>query len=366
MRSLAFLLLLVFALPAHTEEARCTELGSACVCSEPFNTNSLVETETYWKDPADSVTKECSTAGIAGGALEANPVSKITARNDTQLMNALPAGHSVSWAAGGTDNHLGIFFAGHTHNSSTFLKRLAARFYIYHSTNYQFAGEGVCTNSKLMQFTGPNSLADKSFGYIHMYNFFTTDGWNPGYPEPTGCCFHGPGPDEDVIQSDDWRGNWWRLEAIYVNRAGPNWRFLLYAKNVTTDGQEYTVIDTGAGGTEFNNGANWTPPGRQDMMNINNYRETGCNGWLAISHYMMAGWDTDAGQRIGLAEEIEGEAGPSVPSAPQNFRIVGLMALIILGGIAWATGAAYGALGDRIAWRTRGSDNRSGRGQATH
>ncbi|MCI0372500.1 MAG: hypothetical protein L0214_14295 [candidate division NC10 bacterium] len=310
-------LLVVFVTSSPAEEQRCTGLGANCVCSEPFNTNNLVETQTFWKNPADSTTKQCSTAGIAGGSLEANPVSKIIPRNDAQLRNALPAGNSIQWAVGGTNGHLGIFFAGHTHSSATFTKRLAARFYIYHSTDYQFAQEGVCTNSKLMQFTGPNSLLDKSFGHIHMYNFLASDGWSPGQD----CCFNGPGPDQGAIQKADWRGNWWRLEAVYINRAGPNWRFLLYAKNVTTNGPEYLIVDTAASGTQLVGGANMSPPGRQDAMAINNYRETGCNGWQAFSHYMMAGWDTDAGQRIGAAAEIEGGGGTTPPAVPTNLRV---------------------------------------------
>jgi len=305
----------LFLLPGQSfpAEQRCDQLGTNCVCSEPFNTNNLPVVNTFWKNPADSTSKECASADTAGGALEANPVSKIIPRNDGQLVNALPPGHSLQWAVGGTNGHLGIFFAGNTHNSATFTKRLAARFYIYHSTDFQFAQEGVCTNSKLMQFTGPNSLLDKSFGYIHMYNFLASDGWSPAQD----CCFNGPGPNQGAIQKADWRGNWWRLEAIYINRAGPNWRFLLYAKNVTTNGPEYTIVDTAASGTQLVGGANMSPPRRQDTMNMNNYRETGCNGWLAFSHYMMAGWDTDQGQRIGPANEIEGAR----PSPPANVRI---------------------------------------------
>jgi hypothetical protein len=47
-----------------------------------------------------------------------------------------------------------------------------------------------------------------------------------------------------------------------------------------------------------------------------------------ISHYMMAGWTSDAGQRIGAAVEIEGGGGggtppplDSPPAAPTNVKI---------------------------------------------
>jgi len=307
--ALSFLLLA----PSFAAELRCDQLGVNCVCSEPFNTNTLAVVQTFYKNPADSTSKECSTEAAPGGAVSANPVDKIIPRNDAQLLNALPRGHSIQWAVGGQDNHLGIFFAGNTHNSATFTKRLAARFYLYRSANFQFAQEGICTNAKLMQFTGPDSVIDSSFGFVHMYNFLSSSGWSPNQD----CCFNGPGPDQGAIQKADWRGNWWRLEFIYVNRAGPDWRALLYAKNVTTNGPEYTIIDTKAGGTQFNSGANWMPPRRQDAILLNMYRETGCNGWQAFSHYMMAGWDTDQGQRIGPALEIEGTR----PSPPTNVRI---------------------------------------------
>jgi hypothetical protein len=297
--------LLVTALgsPSYAEEARCAALGGNCVCSEPFNTTSLVATQQYWKDPADSLVKECSTTGIEGAALESNTISKIVSRNDASMMSALPAAGraAIQSVVGGTNNHLGIFFAGHTHKSSTYTKRLAARFYIYHSPDFQFAQEGVCTNSKLMQFTGPNSLLDKSFGSVHMYNF-------TNFSPAQDCCFNGPGPDQSAISKASWRGKWWRVEAVYTNRAGPGWRMQVFFKNVTDNGPELTVVDTSASGTQLNN-VSRTPPQRQDAMLMNNYRETGCNGWLAFSHYMMAGWDTDSGQRIGSALEIEGVSG---------------------------------------------------------
>lgn len=310
-------LIILWATSAYAEEQRCTQLGANCVCSEQFNTNNLPVVQTFWKNPADSTTKECSTAGVAGGALEANDVNKITPRNTAEAMNALPAGHSLTWTIGGIDGHLGIFFAGNEFNSSSFTKRLAARFYIYHSQDFQFAQDGVCTNSKLMQFTGPNSLVDKSFGYIHMYNF--TD-----FTPAQDCCFNGPGPDQGVIQKASWRGKWWRIEAVYTNRAGPGWVFKLYAKNVTDNGPELTVVDTSATGTQLNNPVSRTPPQRQDRMNINNYRETGCNGWLTMSHYMMAGWDTDGGQRIGAAREIEGGGDTVPPVSPTGLKVSSL------------------------------------------
>jgi len=66
----------------------------------------------------------------------------------------------------------------------------------------------------------------------------------------------------------------------------------------------------------------------------NNHRYSGsgsCRGWIGISHYMMAGWTTNAGQRIGLALEIESPG--SIPP-PTNLRVSELSAQ--LRALAWA------------------------------
>ena len=55
---------------------------------------------------------------------------------------------------------------------------------------------------------------------------------------------------------------------------------------------------------------------------MNNYRQGTCGGWLGFSYYMMAGWDTDTGQRIGPAVEIEGGADTTAPGAPANLRLI--------------------------------------------
>jgi MYXO-CTERM domain-containing protein len=51
-----------------------------------------------------------------------------------------------------------------------------------------------------------------------------------------------------------------------------------------------------------------------NSMLSNNHRWPTCNGWLGLSHYVAAGWDSDEGQRIGPAYEIEGTTPGSGPS----------------------------------------------------
>jgi hypothetical protein len=276
------------------EEQRCKDLGANCVCSEPFNTNLLRRIEPSWFDPVDGVRKECSTS--RGGAPIERNANDVAGSNDTAALNALPAGHQVSYFARGPEGHLGIFFAGNRFGRR-FITRGAARWYLYHSPNFEFAGDGGCQNSKLAQFDG-GALLDKSFGFVHMYNFTT---WSP----PQDCCLSGPGPDN--VAKADWRGKWWRIEVIFSNRAGGNPGFVgkVYIQNVTDNRPELLVVDTSWPGTQLIPSSTRTPPDRIDTIWMNNYRQNACAGWLGFSHYMMAGWDIDAGQRIGPAIEIE-------------------------------------------------------------
>jgi hypothetical protein len=311
-------LLVVFASSSYSyaEEQLCTALGANCVCSEPYNTNNLVRIEPSWYNPADSTVKEC-TAEVQKGYAIARNSDNLIASNDPTVLGSLPPGHQVNFFVRGRERHAGIFMAGSRQDldGSKFIKRAAARWYIYHSPGFEFAQEGLCQNSKMAQFDS-GLLLDKSFGQVHMYNFTT---WTPAQD----CCFVGPGPQN--VQKQDWRGKWWRVEVVFINRLGgnPGWVGKVYMKNVTDNTPEITVVNTSMPGTQLIQSNTRTPPNRMDGMLSNNYRQGTCNGWLGISHYMLAGWDTDQGQRIGPAIEIEGGGTGDVtpPTAPTNLRV---------------------------------------------
>jgi hypothetical protein len=147
-----------------------------------------------------------------------------------------------------------------------------------------------------------------------MYNFLT---WTPAQD----CCNWGPGPDNLV--SSDWRGKWWRVEVVFINRTGGNPGFVakVYMRNITDNLPELLVIDTSWPGTQLNPSSTRTPPNPMNQMWMNHYRQGVCTGWLGFSHYMLAGWDTDAGQRIGPAIEVEGSSDRTPPLPPINLRI---------------------------------------------
>jgi hypothetical protein len=264
---------------------------------------------------------------LGGAAVVRNEPFDLIASPNAAALSRLPAGHRVTRFLSGPQNHRGIWFTGHQMpDAVTFAKRIAFRYYIYHSPDYSFGnptdGFYGC-NAKLHQFSA-GLLTDFTFGYLHNYNFTT---WNP----PQNCCLSGPGPDNANTSIPDWLNRWWRIEVVMVNRnaanTGQHWRQQIYLKNVTDGLPEKLVIDTDAAGTELNPVNPRIPPEVMTKLLINLYRGENtanqCFGFKGISHYMVAGWDTDAGQRIGASSEIEG-AGASAdkvpPGAPKNLR----------------------------------------------
>jgi hypothetical protein len=302
------ILLHLWAGGAAAAEQRCNDLGTSCVCSEPLNTTTFAGGPDFW-NPADSTTKQCSVeAGSPGGAI-VRTSNTITSSADATALAALPPGHSVSRFVRANDSHTGTFFVGNgTQVSSTFV-RLAARWYIWHTPTFDFKLEGSCDNSKIAQLDH-GALVDFTQSF-HTYNYLN---FTPG----VDCCVTGPGPNASV-PSSQMKGKWWRFEIVMANRSGPNFDLKMYGKNVTDNGPELTLIDLDARASV----SNLTPPGLMSTILSNNHRFSAagtCRGWIGISHYMMAGWTTNAGQRIGLASEIESGGGGSIPP-PTNLRV---------------------------------------------
>jgi hypothetical protein len=102
----------------------------------------------------------------------------------------------------------------------------------------------------------------------------------------------------------------------------------LYLKNVTDNAAERLVIDTYGSSYDGPNPYvphdDFTLPSPLAVMYPSLFRETRtpgtvCKGYNALSYYMLAGWDTDVGQRIGPALEIERDATPpAAPTKPQS------------------------------------------------
>ncbi len=163
---------------------------------------------------------------------------------------------------------------------------------------------------------GPNNV---SVNYYALWNNWIYGG---GTQTVTDCCFAGP-PSRNATQpSSFYKGKWIRVEGVVTNRAGgpsPNgFTFKLYVQNVTDGTPEIKIVDTTIVDASVGPNNGWlgaddlTPPSLVMDFFVNNYREGQCSGYRAVSHYMVAGWNTDEGQRIGPAEEIEGGLATSI------------------------------------------------------
>src|SRR5207244_12600934 len=89
-----------------------------------------------------------------------------------------------------------------------------------------------------------------------------------------------------------------RYEYATINRHAPGHNSLLYVKDVSGNGREWLVYDF----SRFNFWSpQFTPPSPVRVLRASQYAQGSCAGFAAVSHFMVAGWDTDSGQQIGRA-----------------------------------------------------------------
>jgi hypothetical protein len=308
-------------------EARCGTLGINCICSEPMQTSNWAVASSNMQNPADTTAsdKQCSLGGT-GEFIEwldccIQTMQGVTPAQEPAAFAALPGGQSLTHLArlpmSGAGGSQGGGSFGHNRLGATFVKRVAMRWYQYYSPNYQFSSDAGCQNNKFLVMTGGDVVSEGDLGgNFHQYFLPNSE-----------CCIAGPGPDEMAIGPHDLRGKWWRAEFVVVNRAGgpaPNGiRYYLFLKNITDNGPELRVVDSTYAGSV----SGWvpsnalSPPARIDAIgsDLHRFPDGTCAGYRTFTHFMTAGWDTDSGQRIGAAGEVEGTV--PVPPAPSNLIV---------------------------------------------
>ena len=331
-------------------EARCTELGVNCKCSEMLQATSYTgwpgqSNSVYW-NPNDSTTKQCNGQfsptglevgyaffrGSPGQPLDFYPTT------ETFILNALPAGHSVERVLRGPDGHQGGAGLDYTWDAGGVeAARRSIRGYVYFSSDYTLVNQDTPTlgcNGKFFQ-TSNDVKIDRAYGGANVYNFLET-------VPAQDCCTTGPYPTDGAFESqyqtyggyggmghgsdttdNYWNGRWWRFEAIITNADasagnGKRWRLEAYIKNVTDNWPEVKWFDTvdttqlAVGGAPLVTANRY---GNQpfDNMHFNGFRAENvanqCDGFIAYSHFIAASWATDSGQRIGAAVEVEGGLG---------------------------------------------------------
>ncbi len=316
---------------SNAAEKRCADLGANCICSEPLGAAAYPGSGPYY-NPSDSTTKQCAVD--SSGSAIVRPAGDLIGGNNSTILSRLPSGHQVSYYMRAGDRHLGTFYFGHGLGAA-YTTRTATRWYEYW-TDGNGDGEaflrwqnGCRSNKTFFLSNGIVTLGGGPFDLM-MYNFL---GWSP----PSDCCWLGPTSSGDRGPTSDaaWNGRWWRMEFVQTYRhastnPGQQYRLQFFIKDITNNQPERLVIDTfgseGFGPAAFVPRSN--PPVHQDINVVQPYRDNQanpsgyCSGYGAFRNLLVAGWDTDAGQRIGPAYEIEGGGSlPSTPSPAINLKI---------------------------------------------
>jgi len=354
MKNLIWILLLGVLLtfsPVLAVEQACTALGNNCLCSEPMNTATYTQSGNYW-NPADSTTKQCTVTSAGDGYTIERSTADImgaSAVTHPAAFAALPSGATISNFLKASDNHSGIFYVGSWGHTS-YYTRYAVRWYKYFSSNYQLGIKLTsCVGDKLF-YTWVNQggdykgVADGNDAWNY-YGFTNNQFTNDGAAFSKDCCHTGPISGAWKPSGTSFLGKWIRFETIYTNRGTGMHHFNIqaYYTDVTTNpnGARTKFIDLreSCPGCGYFDGG-WDPvPNLVATQNygtmIVNYREygssPGCAGYSGTSHVMYAGWDTDAGQFIGAASEIE--TGTAVPSSGTftSFTVSSILIALVIG-----------------------------------
>ncbi|MEK7389057.1 MAG: hypothetical protein AAB036_05110 [Elusimicrobiota bacterium] len=337
----------VRAFGASGNEARCAELGANCVASEPLNTNIYTSAsgESFW-NPADTAPsdKQASNDGIIGAAVAEQSGFSETPVDSGDAITALPPGHTIAWVLrqpiGGGGQSIATKFPT---TSPTALRSF--RFYRYYSPDHVWTDEThpLCNSGKLLQlgfrgtFTGgPLVSLD---GDVSFYDVKTSLGWSQNQQD--NCCMTAPGSQGVSIPSQaKLRGRWWRVEFALHNAApgGPSAYWEMWLKNVTDNEPEIKVMDSRVAMMIGPNASFWWQTPMTDNLHpspspisdfaINMFRSNNgspCDGYIAHTSVLWAAWDTDAGQRIGPACEVEGGCSSGndtrAPERPRGLRL---------------------------------------------
>src|SRR5437899_7892704 len=135
---------------AASPEQRGNAFGAAGLCSEPLErTDYTVLGGGFHYNPNDSTTKQCSGESNDNGVIHRNGSAPMFG-NDPLVLAAMPPGRTVQRYMRGADGHTGIFQFDHNLASGDPRARVAVRWYVYMSPNYEFADKSnpaACQNS---------------------------------------------------------------------------------------------------------------------------------------------------------------------------------------------------------------------------
>ncbi len=319
---------------AVAQEARCAELGSDCWCSEPLNNDDGTITEPH--DFSDSPNATECNAGSQGGATShwGDSIEEMTSTFPSLDYGGsdIPTHVLSSYAYDpfeppfGNENRRdgGIFVEGDILVTAS-TQRACIRYYFVVTNDFTGVGgnSGDCPSER-------NKMIEGKFARYSQFQAMERD-WS-------NSC-HGPGTsrpyepfdftnqvdkrwlyDEDLDWNDCNEDTGWCRHELCVAGDLDGGNDLTVDSYITTlsDGQTYEVIDAAL----YPDGA-----GALTRLAVNMFHGQGYQpeGTRYVSHMMVAGWDTDTGQYIGAASEIEGggDTGPPTSSPPTPNPITG-------------------------------------------
>lgn len=363
------LFLLVWTTPAVAQEAWCLANPGNCVCSEPLTASSWAETvpgsQYYRPSDADSRTKLCNFGSnnegwslwdaTSGGGNPPSPAS------DPDILALMPNRTNVPRYLSGAPGMIGNnFLVGVSETSLTNVKRMAARWYLYRSPDFQDAyveqANGLCTNAKTVQayttaITGPAGFNASSYqsDFFHPSIAGSWVRWS-GITEDVDCCIGAQAPMFPVsIGSSAAKGHWLRVEAIvhHPQANDPGWDFEVWITNVTDQGAPQKAFQFSLGCASCGQGNRAIQPDAASMYITSQMASLGifvyhavdpvfggwgtCAGYDAVSYYVLATWTTDSGQMIGAASEVEGGGGGPIYDGTMTLTVSSIFVFLTIG-----------------------------------
>ncbi|MDO8742560.1 MAG: Ig-like domain-containing protein, partial [bacterium] len=310
------------------------------------------QVNTYFWDAADTTAsdKQCHTI-VSSPGYEGTLISHGSriwnSLNSGPAWNALPPGHSLKFIQLNDEGPTGSFSLQHSWATDPIpTARRAQRLYLYYTPNFVFSEDynnnvlpGVdCQNSgKTIQ------LSERGGGILT----FNSDRWTVhawAYLYDGVRSFWGGSPTDQpqlgvtgqglTMVSADFKGKWWRYEVVYRNLPGPKTIVEVYLKNVTDNTPEFKILDTSLPRIYTDQWGNQTPWTQSQADNLSLEQggwdmfwdlfrnpqpgRDNCAGAYGFTEFAAAAWDTDAGQRIGAACEVEGGCGGTPAPTPDT------------------------------------------------
>ncbi len=296
-------------------ELRCTNLGAACRCSEPLDTNGwhdVMMHMVHWADPVDSpMATQCD--GEVGGGSVWFPVDAIS----IALARGMPATSVRNDVWVDTPTGPGPSFIFGDAPAMDGSARLCTRVYVRFSSDYQPAG-GACTESHQATFAYSGGGADARLAlfddgggfHLHAYAFGSTaDQAIPsgGVAVTPGACTSGWCRIEMCLAGNLTGGTGLTASAFVTAVGGGEQSF---GPTAIGDVGTGAAGDAGMGDGGMAADGGMAPDGGTPMLArvliADMTRKGTCQGTRSYSSAMQAEWANDSGQRIGSSAEIEG------------------------------------------------------------